>query len=39
MPMIVFSVVDLPEAFPPSKQTSSPSFTSSDTPCRMWIWP
>jgi len=24
MPRIVFSVVDLPEAFPPSRQTSSP---------------
>ena len=28
IPRIVFSVVDLPDALPPSRHTSSPSFTS-----------
>jgi hypothetical protein len=39
MPRIVFRVVDLPEALPPSRQTSSPAFTSRLRSCRMWIGP
>ena len=39
IPRIVFSVVDLPDALPPSRQTSSPSPTARFTPWRMWIWP
>ena len=38
-PRIVFSVVDFPEAFPPSRQTSSPVPTSSEIPSRIRIWP
>ena len=37
MPRIVFSVVDLPEALPPSRQTSSPSPTFSEIPSRIRI--
>ena len=39
MPRIVLSVVDLPDALPPSRHTSSPAFTSRFRSCRMWIWP
>ena len=39
MPRMVFSVVDLPDAFPPSRQTSSPSRTFSEIPSRIRIWP
>ena len=39
MPRIVLSVVDLPEALPPSRHTSSPSFTSRLRSWRMWICP
>jgi hypothetical protein len=39
MPRIVFSVVDLPEALPPSRQTISPSATFSEIPSRIRIWP
>ena len=39
MPRIVFSVVDFPDALPPSRQTSSPSPMRMLAPCRMWICP
>jgi hypothetical protein len=38
-PRIVFIVVDLPEALPPSRQTSSPSRTWSEMPCSAWTAP
>ncbi len=38
-PRIVLSVVDFPDAFPPSRQTSSPVPTSSEIPSRIRIWP
>ena len=38
MPRIVLSVVDLPDAFPPSRQTSSPLPTCSEIPSRIRIW-
>ena len=37
IPRIVFSVVDLPDALPPSRQTSSPSPTCSEIPSRIRI--
>jgi hypothetical protein len=37
MPRIVFSVVDLPDALPPSRQTSSPAPTWSEIPSRIRI--
>jgi len=37
--MIVFSVVDLPDALPPSRQTISPSATRSEIPSRIRICP
>ena len=36
---MVFNVVDFPDAFPPSRQTSSPAPTSSEIPSRIRIWP
>ncbi len=39
IPRIVFSVVDFPEALPPSRHTSSPSPTSRSTSWRMCICP
>ena len=38
-PRIVLSVVDLPDAFPPSRQTSSPLSTCSEIPSRIRICP
>jgi len=38
-PRIVFSVVDFPDALPPSRQTSSPGPTDSETFSRMRICP
>ena len=39
IPRIVFSVVDFPDALPPSRHTSSPSRTTMFTSWRMWISP
>jgi hypothetical protein len=39
IPRIVFSVVDFPEALPPSSETSSPAPTWISTSWRMWIRP
>ena len=33
------TVVVLPAPLRPSTATISPSFTSSETPCRMWLLP
>src|SRR5512133_1332145 len=38
-PEMVFSVVDFPAAFPPTRATISPSSTSSDIPWRTWRSP
>ena len=38
-PRMVFIVVDLPDALPPSRQTISPSRTSMLTPFSAWIGP
>jgi spermidine synthase len=38
-PMMVRMVVVLPAPLRPSRQTTSPSFTASETPCRMWLSP
>jgi len=37
--MMVFMVVDLPDAFPPRRQTSSPGRTSRETSQRTWTGP
>ena len=38
-PMMEFIVVVLPAPLRPSSATSSPAFTSSETPCKMWLSP
>ena len=38
-PMLEPTVVDLPAPFRPSRQTSSLSPTTSDTPCKTWLAP
>ena len=38
-PEIVLRVVVLPAPFAPIRVTISPRRTSSDTPCRAWMWP
>ena len=37
--MMVRIVVVLPAPLRPSRQTTSPSFTASETPCRIWLSP
>lgn len=39
MPKIVFIVVDLPEALPPSRETMAPLGTQIDTFCNAWTCP
>ena len=38
-PRMLFMVVDLPDALPPSRQTSSPSPTVSETSQSTCTWP
>jgi hypothetical protein len=38
-PMMLLSVVVLPAPFRPSRQTTSPSATSSERSYRMWLSP